>query len=124
MVIKRLNSVLTRRILKFFEQQAKSDPEKYLKFYNEYSAFLKQGICSDLKWKTEIAGLMRMESSKTNPEQMTSLDEYVDRMHEKQRNIYYLCIPNRSFAENSPYFEAFKKKGVEVRSDLKTDIKA
>jgi len=114
-LIKRLQSVLTRRILKQFQEEAKSNPEKFEKFYKEFNQFLKQGICTDLKWKEDIARLLRMESSKTNPDQLTGFDEYVDRMHEKQKNIYYLCISNRSFADNSPYYEAFKDKGVEAR---------
>lgn len=113
-LIKRLQNVLTRRILKFFEDQANQDEDKYMKFYNEYSQFLKQGICTDLKWKEDLARLMRMESSKTIENVNTTLEKYVERMHPQQTEIYYLCIPSRSYAESSPYFETFNKRGVEV----------
>lgn len=113
-LIKRLNNVLTRRVLKFFEDKAKEDETKYLKFYNEYSQFLKQGICTDMKWKEDLARLLRMESSKTIEGTNTTLDKYIEGMHPQQTEIYYLCIPSRSYAENSPYYETFQKRGVEV----------
>jgi HSP90 family molecular chaperone len=113
-LVKRLGSVLTRRILKFFEEQAKTDPEKFEKFVKEYGQFLKQGVCTDLKWKEDIAKLLRVESSHTVEGQVTSFDDYISRMVEKQQNIYYLVVPSRANAEASPYFETFKARGVEV----------
>jgi len=113
-LIKRLQNVLTRRVLKFFDEQSRDDEVKYLKFYNEYSQFLKQGICTDLKWKEDLAKLLRMESSKTQDGINTTLEKYVADMHPSQSEIYYLCIPSRSYAEASPYFETFQKRGVEV----------
>lgn len=113
-LIKRLQNVLTRRVLKFFDEQSREDEVKYLKFYNEYSQFLKQGICTDLKWKEDLAKLLRMESSKTQDGVNTTLEKYVTDMHPSQSEIYYLCIPSRSYAEASPYFETFQKRGVEV----------
>jgi HSP90 family molecular chaperone len=113
-LIKRLQNVLTRRILKYFDDQSREDEVKYLKFYNEYAQFLKQGICTDLKWKEDLAKLLRMESSKTQENVNTTLEKYVADMHPSQTEIYYLCIPSRSYAESSPYFETFQKRGVEV----------
>jgi HSP90 family molecular chaperone len=55
-----------------------------------------------------------MESSHTVETQLTSLDDYVSRMVDKQMSIYYLVVPSRANAEASPYFETFKEKGVEV----------
>ena len=75
---------------------------------------MKQGICTDLKWKEDLAKLLRMESSKTQENVNTTLEKYVADMHPSQTEIYYLCIPSRSYAESSPYFETFQKRGVEV----------
>lgn len=113
-LIKRLSNVLTRRLLKFFEEQSKKDEDKYMKFFNEFNQFLKQGICSDLTWKEDIAKLLRMDSSRVIEGTFTSFDAYVDHMKEGQKEIYYLISTNRSMAENSPYYETFRKKGVEV----------
>lgn len=113
-LIKRLSNVLTRRILKYLEEQSAQDEVKYMKFYNEYSQFLKQGICTDMKWKEDLARLLRMESSKETEGVNTTLEKYISNMHSSQTEIYYLCIPSRSYAEASPYYETFQKRGVEV----------
>jgi TNF receptor-associated protein 1 len=113
-LIQKLNSVLTKRILKFLEDESKVDPEAYTKWYAEFGNFLKEGLCTDFKWKAEIGRCLRFESSDTEAGKITSLEEYVSRMKEGQREIYYLCIPGRQFAESSPYYEGFKAKGWEV----------
>lgn len=113
-LIKRLSGVLTRRLIKFFEKELKTNTEKYDKFYSEFGQFLKEGICTDYVHKEEIAKLLRIESSHQPAGKLTTLDEYVDRMPKERSEIYYLIVPNRNFAETSPYFESFKVKDVEV----------
>jgi HSP90 family molecular chaperone len=113
-LIGRISTVLTRRFLKFMNEEAKSDPENYQSFYNEYSNFLKEGIITDHQYKEEIAKLLRSESSHSEPGKETSLDEYVDRMPSTQQSIYYLFSTSRTFAEKSPYLEIYQRKGLEV----------
>lgn len=114
-LIKRLNNVITGRLLKLFQEEATANPEKYNnRFWKEFGAFIKEGICTDAKWKDELGALIRCESSKVNEGELTSLNAYVKRMEEQQNTIYYLCVPSRSFAESSPYYEAFKQRGIEV----------
>lgn len=62
----------------------------------------------------DIAKLLRYESSALPAGELTSLTDYSSRMKAGSRNIYYLCAPNRHLAEHSPYFEAMKKKDMEV----------
>eukprot|EP00026_Physarum_polycephalum_P003159 Phypoly_transcript_03168.p1 GENE.Phypoly_transcript_03168~~Phypoly_transcript_03168.p1 ORF type:complete len:678 (+),score=120.90 Phypoly_transcript_03168:43-2076(+) len=113
-LITKLNSVLTKRILKFLEEESKKDPEAYQKWWAEFGNFLKEGLCTDFKWKAEIGRCLRFESSETESGKQTSLEDYVSRMKEGQREIYYLCVPGRQLAEASPYYEGFKAKGWEV----------
>lgn len=113
-LISKLNSVLTKRILKFLEEESKKDPEAYAKWWTEFGSFLKEGLCTDFKWKAEIGRCLRFESSETENGKFTSLEDYQSRMKDGQREIYYLCIPGRQFAESSPYYEGFKAKGWEV----------
>lgn len=112
-VIQRINNVVTKRILKEFKDLMKSDAEAYERFFEEFGIFLKEGICVDMRYKDDLAGLLRLESSLT-PTGTISLDVYVDRMKGKQDEIYYLHVGNRQMAEASPYFEQFRRKGVEV----------
>jgi HSP90 family molecular chaperone len=113
-LIKRLSGVLTRRIIRFLEKQMKDNVEKYEKFYREYASFLKEGVCTDYIHKEEIAKLLKMESSHVPAGKMTTLDEYIERMPADQKEIYYIIIPNRNFALNSPYYESFKDRDIEV----------
>eukprot|EP01104_Vermistella_antarctica_P006527 TRINITY_DN1722_c0_g1_i1.p1 TRINITY_DN1722_c0_g1~~TRINITY_DN1722_c0_g1_i1.p1 ORF type:complete len:785 (+),score=260.30 TRINITY_DN1722_c0_g1_i1:47-2356(+) len=113
-LIRRVNTVLTKRLIKFMDQSAKKDAKKYAEFWEEFGHFLKEGVCTDQQWKGDIAKLLRMETSMNPDGEVTSLEEYVSRMPASQKEIYYLCVPSRQFAETSPYYEGFKAKGLEV----------
>ncbi|NXP41806.1 TRAP1 protein, partial [Leiothrix lutea] len=115
-LIRKLRDVLQKRLIKFFIDQSKKDPEKYAKFFEEYGVFMREGIVTiaEQDVKEDIAKLLRYESSALPAGQLTSLSEYSSRMRAGSRNIYYLCAPSRHLAEHSPYFEAMKKKDMEV----------
>jgi len=55
-----------------------------------------------------------METSAFPAEELSSLGDYVSRMPKSQKDIYYLIVPSRKFAEESPYYETFKESGIEV----------
>ncbi|XP_074136089.1 heat shock protein 75 kDa, mitochondrial isoform X1 [Sminthopsis crassicaudata] len=115
-LIRKLRDVLQQRLIKFFVDQSKKDPEKYAKFFEDYGLFMREGIVTiaEQEVKEDIAKLLRYESSALPAGQLTSLVEYASRMRAGTRNIYYLCTPNRHLAENSPYYEAMKQKNMEV----------
>ncbi|NWX19207.1 TRAP1 protein, partial [Aegotheles bennettii] len=115
-LIRKLRDVLQKRLIKFFTDQSKKDPEKYAKFFEEYGVFMREGIVTiaEQDVKEDIAKLLRYESSALPAGQLTSLTDYASRMKAGSRNIYYLCAPTRHLAEHSPYFEAMKKKDMEV----------
>ena len=114
LIIQKINNVLTKRFLKFLATEAQKDEKKYEIFFREFHKFLKEGILSDFKYKDELAKLLRMDSSFVKDEKSTSLDAYIERMLKGQKEIYFLNVPSKSLAFNSPYYEAFKKKGLEV----------
>ncbi|XP_078414896.1 heat shock protein 75 kDa, mitochondrial [Cetorhinus maximus] len=115
-LIRKLRDVLQQRLIKFFLDQGKKEPEKFIKFYEDYGLFIREGIVTTAEQdvKEDIGKLLRFESSVLPAGQVTSLAEYGSRMKAGSRNIYYLCAPNRHLAEYSPYFEAMKKKEMEV----------
>jgi len=113
-LVAKLKQVLTKRFLKFLEEQAKADAEKYNSFFAEFGIYLKEGATIDYAYRDEIAKLLRFESSKSEPGKLISLAEYVERMPEGQKEIYYINGPSRSAAESGPYVEAFKKKDIEI----------
>ncbi|KAI7817266.1 heat shock protein 90 [Gamsiella multidivaricata] len=113
--LSKLRQVLTGRVIKWLENESKSDPTTYNNFFEEFGNFIKEGVCTESESnRANVAKLLRYESSVGKPGEVFSLKEYIDRMKEGQENIYYSCVPKRKFAEESPYFEEFKEKGVEV----------
>jgi molecular chaperone HtpG len=110
----RLRKVLTGRFLKFLGDQAKADPDKYSEFWKKFGIFLKEGAASDFAYSQDIAPLLRFESSKSEPGKYISLDDYLARMPETQKHIYYINGPTRELIEAGPYLEAFKVRDLEV----------
>jgi molecular chaperone HtpG len=113
-LVSRLGSALTRRLLKFFADEAKRSPEDYEKFWNEFGKFIKEGITTEVSDREALAKLIRAETSKLESGKLSSLEDYVSRMKEDQKEIYYVVARARSYAETSPYMEHFKKNDLEV----------
>lgn len=110
----RIRDVLVRKIVRFLEEQSKADPKAFKEFYIEYNYFLKEGICHDFRYMDSISKLLLFETSKCDASEVCSLDEYVSRCAPEQKSIYYLVAPSRDAALQSPYYETFKKHGIEV----------
>ncbi|EFL77718.1 molecular chaperone HtpG [Actinobacillus pleuropneumoniae] len=110
-----LRSALTKRALQLLEKLAKDDQDKYQTFWNEFGLVLKEGVGEDFANKQQIASLFRFASTQTDSsEQTVSLADYVGRMKEGQKAIYFLTTDNYVVAKNSPHLELFNKKGIEV----------
>nr|QWV59565.1 heat shock protein 90-1 [Lasioderma serricorne] len=115
-LIRKLRDVLTTRVLKFLQEKATKQPDEYEKFYADYGLFLKEGIITNENQleKEELAKLLLFESSHKESGKKVGLVEYVSRIQEKERSIFYLAAPNRTLAESSPYYESLKKRKQEV----------
>lgn len=113
-LMQKLSKVLTGRFIKFLEEQTEKDPEAYLRFYDEYNRFLKEGILTEFAHVNALGKLLRFESSAQEAGKTTSLADYVKRMQPEQKEIFYLLAPNREAAESSPYFEVFNARKLEV----------
>jgi molecular chaperone HtpG len=104
-----------KRVLGLLEKMAKDDSEKFTKFWKEFGAVLKEGPAEDFANKERIAGLMRFATTRSEgAAQTVSLDEYIERMQEKQEKIYYITGDSHAAALHSPHLEVFRKKDVEV----------
>ncbi|ODM99213.1 Heat shock protein 75 kDa, mitochondrial, partial [Orchesella cincta] len=115
-LIRKLRTVVVNRVIRFLHDRSQKEAESFMKFYNDYGIFVKEGIITEAEQviKEDIAKLLRFESSAMAPGELVSLPEYISRMQAAQKDVYYLAAPSRSLAERSPYLEALKEKNVEV----------
>ena len=110
-----LRKALTKRSLQMLEKLAKDDAEKYLQFWKEFGLVLKEGPAEDFANKETVAKLLRFASTHNDSsEQTVSLEDYISRMKEGQKAIYYITADSYVTAKNSPHLELFNKKGIEV----------
>ncbi|WP_329504382.1 molecular chaperone HtpG [Haemophilus parainfluenzae] len=110
-----LRKALTKRSLQMLEKLAKDDAEKYLQFWKEFGLVLKEGPAEDFSNKETVAKLLRFASTHNDSnEQTVSLEDYISRMKEGQKAIYYITADSYVAAKNSPHLELFNKKGIEV----------
>ena len=111
--ITQMRSWLTRKILDHLKQRREEDKDKFLSFWKEFGQVFKEGIHVDRENKDRIVELLLFQSS-NDPEKLTSLAEYVERMKPDQSEIYYLTGESRTVVEDSPHLEALNAKGYEV----------
>jgi len=110
-----LRKALTKRSLQMLEKLAKEDADKYQQFWKEFGLVLKEGPAEDFGNKEAIVKLLRFASTHNDSsEQTVSLEDYVARMKEGQKAIYYITADSYVAAKNSPHLELFNKKGIEV----------
>ncbi|MEN9562595.1 MAG: Chaperone protein HtpG [Chloroflexota bacterium] len=109
----KLKKVLTNQVIKELETLAKKDAEKYAAFWGEFGVYLKQGIAASPADTDTITPLLRFKTN-TNPETWSSLDEYVSRMKDGQKVIYYIVGEDPKAVLRSPHLDAFKANGTEV----------
>jgi molecular chaperone HtpG len=110
----KIRNVLTTRVLGLFEDWAKNDTGKYEKLYKNFGHILKLGVNTDFANKDKIVKLLRFETTAKGKGELTSLDDYVSRMPEDQKEIYFLTGENREVVERNPKLEYFRKYNLEV----------
>jgi molecular chaperone HtpG len=113
-LVAKLRRVITKRFLKYLDEEATREPEQYQKFWSTFGLYLKEGITSDYEYQKEIGKLLRFESSKSAAGTPIALADYILRMNPDQEEIYYINGPNRAAIEAGPYVEMFTKKDIEI----------
>ncbi|EEV21292.1 molecular chaperone HtpG [Treponema vincentii] len=112
-ILNNIRSASVKKLLSEFKKLAETDKEKYETFITEYNRPLKEGLYSDYEHRDELLELIRFRT--TNAENTwTSLADYVQRMKEGQKAIYYITGGDEKALRQSPHLEAYKAKGLEV----------
>ncbi len=113
--VEAIRSGCVKRVLGLLDDLATNQQEKYVTFWKEFGKVLKEGFADDPASNDKLAGLLRAASTHTgSAEQSVGLADYVGRMKEGQKAIYYVTADTHASAANSPHLEIFRKKGIEV----------
>ena len=111
-ILKVIKKNIVKKCLEMFSE-IQENQEDYKKFYEQFSKNLKLGIHEDTANRAKIADLLRFHTSKSGEDQI-SFKEYITRMKEGQKDIYYITGESRAAVAQSPFMEILKKKGLEV----------
>ncbi len=113
-VFTKISNTITSQVLSFLMKKAKDKPEEYVEFWKEHGKYLKLGY-GDFTNMDKIKELLRFNSSHNEDDKgLTSLEEYVSRFKEGQKEIYYALGSGRQAIDQDPHLEIFKNKELEV----------
>merc|ERR1711865_676075 len=111
-ILKVMRKNIVKKCLEMFAEIAENQ-EDYKKFYEQFSKNLKLGIHEDTTNRKKIADLLRFSTSKSGEEQI-SFKDYISRMKEGQKDIFYITGESRAQVAASPFVETLKNKGYEI----------
>src|SRR5690606_30673195 len=111
--IRMMQRRLTKKVLSSVKSMMADDAEKYAAFWREFGAVLKEGLVVDPDNRDALLAVCSFATTRSEDRTVT-LKQYVERMPDGQKDIYYVTGESRQTIDNSPHMEAFRERGVEV----------
>nr|ACF16064.1 hsp82 [Adineta vaga] len=111
-ILKVIRKNLVKKCVELMDEIAE-DKESFKKFYEQFSRNLKLGIHEDSNNRAKLASYLRYNSS-TSGDEVTSFKEYISRMKENQKDIYYITGESRQVVDQSAFVERVRKRGYEI----------
>lgn len=114
LVLRKISQTIVKQVFNHLEKMAESDADKYERFWNLHGKYFKFAF-NDYVNRDRVAPLMRFASSSAdNGSSLTSLDQYLSRAKQDQKEIWYVSAPSPEAAKVNPHMERFRRKGIEV----------
>ena len=110
--VAKISKSLVGKVLRELKKVSEKDKDKYKEIWNQYGPVLKEGLYEDMERKEALLELCRFSTN--DGDEFISLNEYIDSMKDKQKDIYYISAETKTQALSSPHLEVFKSKGVKV----------
>jgi molecular chaperone HtpG len=111
-ILKVIKKNIVKKCMELFQEISENNDD-YKKFYEQFSKNLKLGLHEDSANRQKLAEFLRYNTSKSG-EELVSFKEYVGRMKENQKDIYFITGESKQAVAHSPFIEALRKKGYEV----------
>jgi molecular chaperone HtpG len=114
-VFRKMQKVITRKVLDHLDTLAEEQAETYERFYREFGVILREGVTNNDGNRDRVAALLRFGSTtSTGTSTLVSLNAYCDRLREGQEQIYYACGTDQNSVLRDPNLEVFRKRNLEV----------
>ena len=113
LVLDKIKKSIVNKVLSELKKKANENEEEYLKFWNNFGAVLKEGLCESSEFREKILEICRFNSSKS-PDKLISMAQYLDRAKAGQDKIFFLTGESVEKIQSSPQLEIFLKKDIEV----------
>jgi molecular chaperone HtpG len=112
-VLDKIRKSVVNKVLSELKKKSRDNEEEYLKFWNNFGAVLKEGLCESSDFREKILEICRFYSSKS-PDKLITIADYIERMKAGQERIYFLTGENIDKIKASPQLEVFLQKNIEV----------